>query len=162
MADDIIAHVRLMQDGERETKMYFRSDSEAWTAIQKHISYAKECAFFERTDSIRSYRGTGPAVHFRDITVYGTQFKGSTPYEVDFFQIDVDIEFENDEYADETRHDRLHINVPFDLELNFTQEKFDAWIAEKLEERKKKEGNKDREIFDTLLKKYPEWFNRET
>ena len=52
--------------------------------------------------------------------------------------------------------------MPIDLELNFTQEKFDTWVIKVKIERKLKQKEKDRKIFDLLIAKYPEWNNNAT
>jgi hypothetical protein len=52
----------------------------------------------------------------------------------------------------------VSIQVPIDLELEYTKEKFDKWISELEEEKKSKDREEDLKLIEMLRVKYPEKF----
>jgi hypothetical protein len=160
LAPNIIDHVRIMQKAEAAMRWYFHARSKLMRAIHKHISNPNApCVIIDRPYSIATYRGTGAAIHFKDMTVYGTQFDGnSKPYEVDFYQLKIEVEYDDEDEG--YKGDKIYmIDVPIDLEINFTEEKFDAWVGELAKKRASEKEAKDREVLEALLKKYPKWAN---
>lgn len=164
LAPDIIAHTRIYQDAESAIKKYFHFDSKLMRAIHKHIGYAKDCVLIDRPADICHYSECGAAVHFKDITVWGTQWKyndetkRNEPYEIDYFGLDITVEY-HDENEDRDVTRQYTINVPIDLEINFTEEKFNVWINELAQKRNLEREEKDKEAIKALLKKYPQWGN---
>jgi hypothetical protein len=69
----------------------------------------------------------------------------------------------NDEDYCENKTTRYYtLKPPIDLEVNFTQEKFEAWLNIIAEENQVEQKTKDRKTFDALLSKYPDWRNNAT
>jgi hypothetical protein len=165
LADNIIEHTRIYQRAESAINEYFRSYSKLFRAIHKHIGNPNaECYIIDLPQHCRimRYSECGAAVHFKDLTVWGTQWKWdeatkrNVPYEVDHFGLDITVEY-HDEEEDRSVTRQYTINVPIDLEVNFTQEKFDAWISELAQKRKTEREAADKEALESLLKKHPTW-----
>lgn len=81
-----------------------------------------------------TYSECGAAVHFKNLTVHGTQYKyddvqkTNIPYEVDFFTLEISVEYADEDYDAGTQTKCYTIMVPIELEVNFTQERFDSWL----------------------------------
>jgi hypothetical protein len=162
LAEDIIAHTRIVQSAESAIKTYFHRHSKLMRAIHKHIGNPNaECFIIDRPPNpICRYSECGAAVHFKDLTVYGVQFdKDNKPYMPEDFQLTIEVEYEDEDTYNDTCTRSYWISVPIDLEVNFTQEKFNAWVNGLAQKRKDEREAKDKEAMQTLLKKYPQWGN---
>lgn len=163
LASDIIEHTRIYQEAKNAIKSYYYFNSNLMRAIQKHIARAENCVLIDRTGQV-NWDSSGYAVRFKDIMVFGPQWRYNKEtgrderYELDYFNLDIVVEYYNEE-DDKTENNQYTIKVPIDLEINFTQEKFDAWINEMTEKFKIKQEKKDKETFDALRKNYPQWFS---
>lgn len=79
LADNIIDHIRMVQNGESTIKDYFQTDP-LMRAIIKNISYEQDSLIeYPANHSVVFYRGTGAGVHLKDVTVWGTQFHNHKP-----------------------------------------------------------------------------------
>jgi hypothetical protein len=155
---NIIDHIKKMQDDERVLRDYYRSQSKLMSAIIYHL-VREPRVLIDCDKPIPCYRGTGYGIHFVEATVCGTQYNGNKPYEVDYYYLKFSVDFEDEDYSEGKYTQNFEIRVPKDLEVNFTQEKFDQWIGKLLEEKYAIIKHKDREKFDELARKYPEWLN---
>jgi hypothetical protein len=161
LADNIIDHIRKVQDAEMATRNYYNRNSKCWRAIVKHIADPNnECWIIDnRPENIHRCSGTGPVIHVDDTTVWGTQFRGSGPtfesYEVDEYELRFSISY-YDEDDDRDKSKSYSVRIPIDLEINFTQEKFDAWVEGLKKSKIAIKEDKERKELAKLLEKYPQ------
>lgn len=132
---NLATFLRSLSDGKQEVFKYFHYDSKFWKALKKHICEAPRYACIIQLlahHSIPSYRGTGPAISFRAAHIGGGDCSSGTWQESKRYYLEFAITFVHKEcdYMENppTQEKTYEILVPFDLEINFTQGKFDAWV----------------------------------
>jgi len=155
---NLVEHMRSLLDLKGELWKYFHFDSEIWKRIRQHIGYDDECYLIDREGTILSHRGTGKSVRFLEAHIGQKNYSKGFPKEVKESEVFV-IKFEVG-YIDmyESEYDReYYLTIPFDLELNFSEEKFMEW-AKKLAKDNKIEEKREDEIHQLrqLMAKYPE------
>lgn len=135
---NIIEHMLEKQDMSDQTRRYFEHKSKFFRALEKFVvNYApKEESIFCYSqnfldEGMRVLRSNCHlSIDFRRAVIYGIS-AGNTERNFDL-TFSVTYEYEHNEC---NRLDKEYtICVPSDLELNFTQKKFDAWINEQREE----------------------------
>jgi len=148
-----IDHMYQLSDDHSKLGDYFYWVSPTWKAIEKHIAYAKDCVLIDSKGlTIISHRGTGPSIRFRDWFAYRKEDEiFGISFEVEYFES----ECEQNSYDPRTISRTYRLSIPFDLELNFTKKKFDAWIAELKKERDKETKAVDLKELARLKKLYP-------
>jgi hypothetical protein len=167
LSDNIFEHMRIVRDATLATRNYFMRKSPVERAIRDDLN-----AHPRRIDligevpeaSIRIYRGTGAGISFKVPRIEYSQIR-EVPrseggpyqrYELDYYILDFTVGYENEEENHE--FERLYsFQVPFDLELNFTREKYDAWVAEQKAKREAEKMKEDLEKLKELVGRHPEW-----
>jgi len=138
-------HLRKIQDMKDQLYDYFRYDSKAFRAIEDYIY--KHQGFNALVDHpvdhrIPCHRGTGPAINYVGASVYAMDYSVRPAKEADVYRLEINVGYvHKDEWEDEyptERFKKFEIQVPVDLEADFTQEKFRAWIDALAEQKKKK------------------------
>lgn len=147
------------RDLKSEIDRYFHFDSQLWRAIETHIGYAEDCALIEReAHPIMTYRGTGAAVHLRRAYVYSTQYPTSDPkdaYDPDYFAMDIEVEY-HDRDEDRTYTRTYCVKPPKSLEVDFTEERFLAWVEQERITLRQRIQAKLTTQLESLIKKNPE------
>lgn len=153
---NIIEHIKAIQEMDDQTHRYYCSDSELFKAIKDHIATAdrdKDCALLDlkAEEAIPWHRGTGPSISFRKAFVY---YGDDNTY---VLNIEISFIYTEDSYQDyPPEHSRKYeIKVPIDLEINFTKEAFDKWIAEIYKNKLEKKNNDEYKKLEELIKKFP-------
>jgi hypothetical protein len=127
-------------DRKHEIGKYFHFDSKFWTALVDHIAHAPrsaDCVVDLPSDyHIPWHRGSGPAISFRGAYVGGGHVENEEWIPSDFYYLDFAVTFvhknDDDEYP-ATKEKEYCIAVPFDLEMNFSFVRFDAWVTKQLD-----------------------------
>lgn len=157
LVGSVIDALRLERDFKHNINQYFHYDSACWRAIVEHIGKNKECAFFikpvdedKATLDVMVGRGTGYIINMRNVYIHYT--------EGDTFAIELVVWYFGGKWTRGNPREikrKYTIEVPFDLEENFTKEKFDAWIKEELAKRQSEQAKDDLPLLSELIKKYP-------
>lgn len=160
--DNIVEHIYAQQEMGHQTKNYFHF-SPLWRAIRRYIEQnVQDCALldppYNLTEepeylSIRCYRGTGRAVHFRDVAIYG--IRGESLH----IELTVEIEWEIDLNNTVVKKHRFQVPVALckradDYPEDF-KEDFDLWISGLARAKQEKNCEQDAETLRALIKKYP-------
>ncbi len=144
-------HLQKIADMQSQTMVYFNNESKLWRAIVEHISEAKECVLFERDKfPVAMHNNYGPAVYFRSCR---SQHQYS-------FVINLTVFFHDEENVsgiklndvDEFQR-QVQIEIPFDLELDFTFVKFSKWIASKKKAKKAESAQQQLKTLANFLSK---------
>jgi hypothetical protein len=152
-----------IQEMKCEIRKYFHFDSKLWRAIQNHIWHvAQDNALIDWPEGflIVVNRGTGAAITHLGCCIPIADYSVTPPKPSNAYVLDLDVSFinEEDRHMDYPPEKMLSYSlvVPIALEENFTQEGFDAWIAQ---EHKKKEAKTIKTAVERLnkLKKHPLW-----
>ncbi len=147
LPDRLDACVREKEDIMRQFRM-----CPVWKAIQKYIEKANadECGIVNKRDGLVHHRGTGA---FSLKKVYAYPAGANDPRNAVRFCFDVscwDEESEREVDVD------VMLDVPLQLVIDFDQELFDQWVAEKGKERREHDLKRAEEELDKFLKRYPE------
>lgn len=147
---------------------YFRRFSKTYKAIVEYITKAKEeCVLIEKTGPILMARGTGPCISYRSCHMYSDDYSSkkvnglAVPIPSPVFCLSISVRMVDSDDVECGMEDpreferNFDIQVPLDLEQNFTQKKFDAWIKEKKRIVNEKQAGIDRKELARLVKKYP-------
>lgn len=128
--DEICARLEQLQELEASTTKYFRLDSPLWKAIKRYIENAKvgECVLCDKQHPVLILRGTGAAISYR--RVYYQPAGADDPKNT--VRLILDVTFYDAEEDREIWERNIMVDVPIDLMVNFTDDKFNAWIAEKV------------------------------
>ena len=125
--DNIIEHLGHLRDTQQAVNWHFRTDSKLWKAIRNHIGEAKpgKCCIINKHWHCASHRGLGWAISLNHAFTYTNPSEKS-------FVLEFRVEFEVDDedtpkYPKEVRR-KYRLDVPKDLELNFTELKFQTWL----------------------------------
>jgi hypothetical protein len=132
---NLVTFLRSLSDGKQEVFKYFHYDSKFWGALKQHICKAPRFACVIKLPArckIPSYRGTGPAISFRSVHIGGGDCSSGEWQESNRYCLKFAITFvlKDDDYMENppTQEKTYELLVPFDLEKNFTQSKFDTWV----------------------------------
>ena len=142
---NIIDYLFTLQEMKSQVSKHFNFDSPLWKAIYSHIHKESENpAFFDIPQNYRISLVQG--IGFQSVLAYA--FNSKT----------ILIQFEVG-FLEEDSNDNLvrsyHIECPVDLELDFTEEKFDGWLKEVRAKKDLKRTEEELEVLETLVKKYP-------
>jgi hypothetical protein len=129
-------------------RAYFNRVSKSVKEIKNHIHYDEDCVLMEKMRDEDGDLLDVSSVDFRSAAL--SDHEG----ERDWCWIDLEVQFCESEYRYPSRSCR--VKVPIDLEKNFTQEKFDAWIAKLRKERDDKVKEQEIEDLKRLMRKYPD------
>ena len=166
--DNIVEHIHTQQELEHQTRNYFHF-SPLWRAIQDHISNNKlkaegrndlkkvvlvDVPWDYREEEgdylgIRSYRGSGCSISFKDVAIYG--MRG----EAENLEMDIEIEWENSYESFPRKH---HLKIPVALCKVADDDLpriFDEWIETLRKEVADAKREKDAQIFRRIIKEYP-------
>lgn len=121
---NIFDHMTKMRDMEEARFRYFHYVSDLWKAIQKHITYAKDCVLIDRKDAVMIHRAA-----------YGVTLERTNLFsDKNYFAMTIKVEFvpqeEMHRECPNTYVETFYLQPPIDLELNFTEGKFNAWLKE--------------------------------
>jgi hypothetical protein len=155
LTGNIIEHLFIFQDMKSEIIRYYHFDSKLINAIVDYIYHNSNNVFIRVPDDyfIECHRGTGAAISFKHVTVYKNyEVKPATCEEV--FRLDLSITLTHDETEME-RYENISFLVPVDLELNFTEEKFNKWIDGLEKGKNAREEVEELKVLEKLQKKYP-------
>lgn len=94
---------------------------------------------------IKSYRGSGAAISFKDASIYGP--RGDSPH----VEVKLEIEWES---CYETFTRSYNIRIPVSLCREFSQEAFNAWVENCRQEKINKEAQADLKTLEELQTKY--------
>jgi hypothetical protein len=161
LATNIVEHLKIVQKARRATDEHFRGRSDFFDALREHVRVATDakCVIDREGRAVSCHRGTGYAVTLADPCVHF-----ALPGEVEHMSFNLRVGFEpleNDD-AYETRAFRdvereFRLDCPVDLELNFTQAKFDLWAKATKEKLDAERLKKERKQLDRLLKRHPKY-----
>jgi hypothetical protein len=150
----LTTHLRMQSSVIENTSGYFRYGSKLFRAIDDHISHAKDCVLIERPGHVVG-TSAHSGVHFQDAHLYADSYvddpkdkgeikrKIAVPAKVYSLEITVDYVEPGEDYDDRRSGRRFFLKVPIDLELNFTQDGFNAWIAETKKKRDAEAGRSE-------------------
>lgn len=137
---------------------HFHWNSPLWRTIRDHIE-SNECSIILKPDNVMTYRGTGQAIRLIKTHTYHTEYKtdpssGKTITLVpDFFCMELEIELYSED-EDRTFNRDFKLNIPIDLLIDFTQEKFKKWVKSEsvsnLDKIVNQTANRIKEIVDGL------------
>lgn len=152
----VIDALRRQRDLEEEIRQYFYYDSPLWRAIVEHIGAKGCCALFDKERGedgiirlVAVRRGTGYAVTGKDRFVRMKLIEGIT------YGMTISVGYES-EYDDDRGYSKsYHVEIPFDLEENFRQERFDIWIKSEAKKRGEEALARNLPELQKLVKKYP-------
>ena len=153
--DNILEHLDRMHNAQDALRWYFRLKSEFWRALRRHVgeSAPGKCCVLNKRWPCISRRGTGWDISLKDSFTYVDP--NAETYVIEFeacFEIDDD---DHDDHG-KTINKHCRVDVPKDLELNFTKRKFDAWLRQ---QKKLLEAQDEDELQDQITKlvaRYPE------
>lgn len=151
--DDLVEHIYHTQDLRGEIHKFFIF-SPLWRAITSHVADGRGKSVLIDPPSgweepkIRSYRGTGYSISFRNAAIYG--LRGESPH------VEVQVEIEWGEDCDTfTKNHTLH--VPIELARSYTEEGFHRWVEVVRENKAKALQARDKKAVQGLLERYPQY-----
>jgi len=148
-----VDHLGEIQRMQEVVRKYYYWVSPLWKAIREHISRAQDCVLINREGTIVSHRGLGPSVSCDNVA-----FVGYKSIENERLKFDIKVEYfrdgEEDSYQPNTYHSTYCLDVPPDLEENFTPAKFKQWVAEKKKKRDAEVEKVELKELVRLKKKY--------
>lgn len=152
LGDNIFDHLINLRNGKSDMRSYFHWKSPVWRAIQCYFNETKERwvnLIGEHPDKILvTHPGTGA-----DVTIKNAYIDW---HKNDIMVLEIFVSFCDDNCNNETV-EMFTLHVPKDLELNFTQEKFDSWATEVANKRNEDIEKKEKATLLRLLDKYPEF-----
>ncbi len=155
---DIIEHMRFMADCESEKNKYFYWDSELWKAIRNAIEH-NELIKHPENSRIHYNQGTGADITLKNVHLYAMNYAVKPPEEPTVFAMEIEIEYvamDEDGYNDKLFTEKHTLQVPVALEVEFNQNKFEAWAYEQRAVRIAKEKEVDLVKLRELMEKYPD------
>lgn len=156
---NIIGHMRKIADLKEQERLYFYMKCPLWKAVRDNVSYKDDLVKHPDETLIMSYRGTGRSVRLHNVHLYSKNYEKKPPEEANVFCMEVQVEYVNEEdsYQDHppTFVRTYRLNPPTDLAVNFSQDEFDAWVAQMREERLADEKTEDMKQLKRLTEKYP-------
>lgn len=139
LEENIISHMKKMREMEKARHEYFYWASLLWKAIRNHIATARDCILIDRKDEIVIHRGTGPAIGLKETHLYAGEWTVANNDEISqlipskVFAMIVAVEYipkeETHKEWPNTYREEYELQVPIDLELNFTKKAFNEWLA---------------------------------
>jgi hypothetical protein len=154
---NIVEHIQITQDAEDATSHYYRSNSQFWRKLQKHIENSDDCIIERHGTVLNSSASSG--VRFMDVCAPwckpGEEQTLSLKIEVDFAPNEDDEEYDTFRATGNGKRKSFYIYYPADLELNFTEEKFKIWLNEQRKVRDAARLEKDKKTIKWLLTQCP-------
>jgi hypothetical protein len=170
---NFVSHLKMQSSVQDNTFSYFRYGSKLYRAIEEHICYARDCVLIARPGKVVMHRGSS-GVSFKHAHLYADnwvndpkdkgQFPRQIPKPATVYNLQIEVEYVpagvRDIYGDDddrpVKRSKFYIQVPIDLELNFTKAGFDAWVEDLQKKRDKDAGRqKDLEKLRKLVGQYP-------
>jgi hypothetical protein len=157
---NIVEHMKHAQNAHDATLNHFRYKSKLVRAIQDHCVNATDCLLIDKGErQISCHRGTGYAVSIREalapFAMPGECQMIWLTFSVGFSPLPDDAEYNGYDGGHDIEK-RMDVNVPADLELHFTQEKFNLWLNTTIRELRHKERDANNlKDLQKLLLKYP-------
>lgn len=152
---NILEHLDRLSIAREALRWHFRTDSKLWRAIKNHIGETEpgKCCIINKRWPCICNRGTGWSVSLGDVFTYADP--NSKTFVIQF-RVGFEIDDEDHDYYRKKTSSGYRIDVPKDLELNFTKQKFQAWLRgqKKLLEAKDKDELQHRVA--QLVARYPE------
>lgn len=158
---NIQQHLEYAQAAERATHSHFRLYSLFVKALAEHVRTASDadCVVDREGRSVSCHRGTGYAIELKDPILHfalpGETKMLSFKLHVGYEPLDDDPERDSLGNRDVERVYRLYI--PIDLELNYTQEKFNLWAKKMKSELDAEKLEKERAQLDRLLARHQDY-----
>lgn len=137
-----------------EIDKFFRIKCEVWKKIAKHIQHAPigECAFLDKKYPILIHGGTGAAITYQK--AYAKPL-GAWPDSNTTLRITFEVTFW-DEEENREKYGSYLIDIPIDLVENYSDEKFDNWLGEKIDKIKAERKEKARLALEEAKRAYEE------
>lgn len=159
---NIIAHMRHMADCKEARFSYFHRHSKLWRKLWQHLQEDNNGLIEHPENSlIVVHRGSGHAISLRDTHLYAKNYETRPPTESTVFGMDVEIEYiEEDNRGMDYPPSfvrKYSIQVPCELELNFTDKAFSKWINLKISEQTADKILKEQKMLLKLMKLHPEF-----
>lgn len=162
---NIIDLLRQVRDAGVMINRYFHWDSSVLKAIENHIWKANPCLLIDRPrngdgEEMKVKTGGGQVcVSFVKAEARGLSYAENKPVEAEYYTLEVReyytleirVVFE-DEDGDVER--RYSFNIPIDLEEDFTEEKFEAWVKYTIENNRKNSMYYEIPKLKALIEKY--------
>ena len=150
---NIIEHLRKINDMRNQANMYFHFGSKLWRAVERHIALDPDQALatFPQGMSLRGGRNTY-GINRRECGLYAQEWDDGKPVQPIKFWVEFSANLVNNEEEEFSRN--YSVNVPIDLELNFTEDKFKAWTDALKKERDNKINAKEFEEYQRLKAKF--------
>jgi hypothetical protein len=155
---DTLKQINKLQD---QVFKYFYFDSPFTRALRDYINKGKDF-FFElpyEDCKLAQVRGNGPT-SIGKVQAYSTQFKGNTPYEVDYFSLEFTVTFNSEYVGNEEVTKTYEVKVPLALEEPCSEEEFEIrfkdWIEKQKQDLYLKRKEKILKVLDDLEKDSPE------
>jgi len=115
----------VIMENKPKIKEHFYHNSELWKAIKEHIISDDRSIIFIK-DEIISYRGTGPSILLTNVYAYPPQYSKNEKIIPTVFCMEITINTTDDDNY--THQKDFKLDVPIDLLINFSKEKFDKWV----------------------------------
>lgn len=163
----LVAHMRLQSELEDELSKYFYFKSPLWKAIIREVykGQGQDSGLVKPQPDmhIPSHRGTGPSVSCKSAWMPGMNYlPDGGKEEQNYFGIRFVVGWVyNDDTSEhpQEKERTYDLNVPVDLETNFTQEKFDAWVATLRAERDELDRKDAKRQLDEIKARFPDLFD---
>jgi len=158
--ENVVEKLKTIDTFSTETREYYHFKSKLWKAIRKHIE-SKECVILrKRTDARFAYYRGSSAVKLNSVK-YREYFNVGKPPTIYLeFKLEIDYcfdpinHFEPDHSADQVEPYSFCIDP--DLETNFSEEAFEAWVREQARELKETKEKKLEYFVLDLLRAFGE------
>jgi len=150
---NIITHLENISKLNEDIYPHFTYDSPLYRAIEKHV-LSPDCILIERPKDLYYYRGCG-AMRFIRVFIWARPTSPDDKMLIlprDKFSIEFSLSFIDSE---EIKQKTFQVLIPLDLEVKFTQAKFDSWVDKIARKRKAENQKADLQQLSSLMAKYP-------
>jgi hypothetical protein len=158
---NVIDLLRQVRDAGIMINRYFHWDSPVLKAIENYIWKANPCLLIDRPlngdgkeMAVRTGRGQ-VCVSFAKAEARGVSYATNKPVECEYYTLEVRVVF-YDEEEDYNVEKKYSFNIPIDLEENFTEEKFDAWVKNTVDANRRNAMFSELPKLKALIAKYPD------
>ena len=162
---NIIAHMRHMADCREARSTYFYRHSKLWRKLWKHLQEDNNGLIKHPDNSlIVVCRGSGHSISLRDTCLYAKNYNTDPPTEAATFSMSIEIEYidEDNRSMDypPTFTRSYNIQVPCELELDFSEKAFAKWTSLKIAEETADTILKEQETLLKLMKLHPDFVKK--
>ena len=161
---NIIEHMRRRSILKTQQQKYYFWHSRLWEALKKHILDENECKvlIWEPDSFILTRRTMGSAIRLLEAGVYPLLSEGGKILEPSKFWINFEIDWArkktisgfNINIEEYTKF--YSLDIPTDLEINFSIEKFNKWCHQIKANREKEIRDQEIALLKKLREKYPD------